>query len=218
MMFFDDNQKTVENDEKEKISYELDADEAETKKAEKEMLEYFRNSEKKKMSAPTEIEFSKLLDTCVVIMNKYVDSHSGLVGIYDQLKYFYDKFLQLGNLNIDFLRALTEKTDEGLVDVEQIKDLVQSQQQIMQKLGEMKKSLSTDYGVNLSQEAITDMKSQLQKILKTVNSKSVEEFKRDFKVMQAAKGLPGSGIVKLQDKLYRYKLDSNGNFEMKELE
>jgi hypothetical protein len=36
--------------------------------------------------------------------------------------------------------------------------------------------------------------------------------------MQEAKGLPGSGIVKLQDKLYRYKLDGSNNFEIKELE
>jgi hypothetical protein len=201
------------------FTYEMDADEAETKKAEEEMLKYFRDSKEKSMSAPTEIEFSKLLDTCVVIMNKYVDSHSGLVGIYDQLKYFYDKFLQLANLNIDFLRALTEKTDEGLVDVEQIKELVQSQQEIMQELSKMKTSLSSEYGVDLSQEAVIDMKSQLQKILKTVNSKSVQDFEVNFRDIHKAKGLPGSGIVKLQDKLYRYKLDSStDNFEINELE
>lgn len=199
------------------ISSELEVSEEENKRAEDEMRKYFQDSKVKSMSSPTEIEFSKLLDTCVVIMNKYVDSHSGLVGVYDQLQYFYDKFLQLGNANLDFLRTLAEKTDEGLVDVDQIEKLVDSQKEIMNDLSEIKKSLSAEYGVNLSQEGINDMKEQLKRVLKTVGNQSVQDFEKNFKSIQKAKGLPRNGIVKLQDKLYRYYLDSTDTFTITEL-
>lgn len=165
---------------------------------------------------PTEIKLSNLMDTCKLTMDKYMTSHQELVMIYSKLLFFYNKFMDLSSVNMQFVETLAKLVEKGFINENQMHQYIAEQNKIMTELGEFKKSLSKEYGIELSEQGIENMKTQLKDFVQGIGEqiKSIQMFRKNY---SASKDIPSNGYVKIQDKLYFYYMKEDGTMETREI-